>query len=348
MKSIEENMDRFTALKGVKKPRIFRAVLVLLLLGIAIALAFLIFVPWVQTTGGRGVVTTLNPNERQQEINAIVGGRIVKWYVGDGARVEKGDPIARISDIDPQLIQRLEAERRQVEIQLQAARNAQSTAEIDLRRMAELYQAGLTARRDYELAQIKVEEMRGNVAAAQANLERTETGLARQSEQTVVAPRDGFIQSINAGDEATIVSPGQILATFVPEAHTRVVEVFIDGRDVALVQPGDPARIEFEGWPAIQFSGWPSVAIGTFPGVVATVDQVAQPDGRFRVLIAEDSGADQEWPEDRYARFGTMVRAWILLETVPVGYELWRQLNNFPPELPANPDGTTGGSGQGA
>lgn len=133
------------------------------------------------------------------------------------------------------------------------------------------------------------------------------------------------------------MSTGQVLATFVPETQTRVVEVFVDGRDVPLVQPGELARIEFEGWPAIQFSGWPSVAIGTFPGVVATVDQVAQPDGRFRVLIAEDSGADEKWPDERYARIGTVVQAWILLDTVPVGYEIWRQLNNFPPELPQDP-----------
>ena len=83
--------------------------------------------------------------------------------------------------------------------------------------------------------------------------------------------------------------------------------------------------------------------MGTFPGVVVTVDQVAQSDGRFRVLIAEDPEAEDRWPPDRYARIGTVVRAWILLETVPVGYEIWRQLNGFPPELP--PAQPTGGQG---
>ena len=336
-----ETMSQFTALQSVKTPRIFRAVFVMVLIALTLVLLFLLFAPWVQTTGGRGVVTTLNPNERQQEVNALVAGRIAEWYVGDGSKVKEGDPIARIEDIDPQLLERLAAERQQVEIQLQTARNALATAEIDMERMRELFAAGLVARRDYEQAQIRVEEMRGRVAEAQANLVKNETALARQSEQIVYAPRDGFIQSINAGDEATYVSAGQVLATFVPEAHTRVVEVFVDGRDVALVQPGEEARIEFEGWPSVQFSGWPSVAIGTFPGVVATVDYVAQPDGRFRVLIAEDSGAAQKWPEDRYARIGTAVRAWVLLETVPVGYEIWRQLNNFPPELP-KPSSTAG------
>ncbi|AWW75555.1 RND transporter [Erythrobacter sp. KY5] len=339
------HMKHFTALQGVRTPYVFRTIFVTVLIAIVLAVLFLIYVPWVQTTGGRGTVTTLNPNERQQEVNALVSGRIEEWYVGDGSRVQRGDPIVRIADIDPQLLQRLEAERGQVEIQLQTARNALATAEIDLRRMQELFQAGLSARREYEQAQIRVEEMRGNVAAAEASLVRTETNLARQSEQLITAPRNGFIQSINAGDEATFVSAGQVLATFVPETQTRVVEVFVDGRDVALVQTGEEARIEFEGWPAVQFSGWPSVAIGTFPGIVETVDQVAQADGRFRVLIKEDPNAEEGWPEDRYARIGTVVRAWILLETVPVGYEIWRQLNNFPPELPpVSADGSTNGS----
>ncbi|MEL7198602.1 MAG: HlyD family efflux transporter periplasmic adaptor subunit [Pseudomonadota bacterium] len=337
--ALETDMAHFKTLDSIKLPRIFRAIFFIILAGLIAAIIFMIYVPWVQTTGGRGVVTTLNPNERQQEINAAVGGRIEEWFVRDGSQVKKGDPIARIADIDPNLIQRLEAERAQVEIQLNAARSAQSTAEIDMRRARELFESGLIARRDYELAQIKIDEMRGRVAEAQANLTRTETTLSRQSEQLVVAPRDGFIQSVNSGDAATVVSAGAVLATFVPEATERVIEVFVDGRDVGLVSPGDTARIQFEGWPVLQASGWPSIAVGTFGGIVTSVDQSAQPDGRFRVLISEDTSQENAWPGEQFARFGASVQAWVLLETVPVGYEIWRQLNNFPPE---NPQATSG------
>jgi hypothetical protein len=85
----------------------------------------------------------------------------------------------------------------------------------------------------------------------------------------------------------------------------------------------------------VQFSGWPSVAVGTFGGRVIAVDRSAQVDGRFRVLVAEEKFDGYGWPEERYVRFGAAVQAWVLLETVPVGYEIWRQLNNFPPQLPA-------------
>jgi len=335
MAVLVDDIPQFTALESVKTPRVMRTVFMLILFGFIAAVGFLIYVPWVQTTSGQGVVTTLNPNERQQEINALVSGRIEEWFVRDGSQVKKGDPIARIADIDPRFIERLEAERQQVEIQLQAARNALATAEIDERRMAELFSEGLAARRDYEQAMIRVEQLRGSVAEAQANLNRTQVSLSRQSSQLVTAPRDGFIQSVNAGDAATVVNAGDVLVTFVPLAAERVIEIFIDGRDVGLVKIGDKARVQFEGWPVVQFSGWPSVAVGTFGGIVAAVDQSAQPDGRFRVLIAEDTSDPHPWPKERYARIGASVRSWILLETVPVGYEIWRQLNNFPPELPA-------------
>lgn len=335
MATLKEDMAHFTTLASIKTPRVMRAVFFMVLAAIVIAVAFLIYVPWVQTTSGRGVVTTLNPNERKQDINALVPGRIEEWFVRDGSSVKKGDPIVRIADIDPQLIERLQSERQQIALQLQAAQSALATAQIDERRSRELFEAGLSARRDYELAQIKIAEMQGSVAAAQANLNRADVNIARQSVQIVRAPRDGFIQSLNAGDAATYIKAGDVLATFVPDNAERVIEIFIDGRDVALVKPGDQTRIQFEGWPAVQFTGWPSTAIGTFGGTVISVDQSAQTNGRFRVLIAEDTAQQYRWPEERYVRFGAAVQAWVLLETVPVGYEIWRQLNNFPPVLPA-------------
>jgi multidrug resistance efflux pump len=335
MTSLNRMSHRFTALESVKVPRVMRTIFFMLLIAFLSALVFLIYAPWVQTATGRGAVNTLNPNERKQDINALVPGRIEEWYVRDGSAVKKGDPIVRIADIDPQLIERLQAEREQIALQLQAAQSALATAKIDERRARELFEAGLAARRDFEQAQIRIAEREGQVAAAQAALNRADVNLSRQSVQIVRAPRDGFIQSLNAGDAATYISAGDVLATFVPSTSERVVEIFIDGRDVALVKRGDKARIQFEGWPAVQFSGWPSVAVGTFGGTVIAVDQSAQIDGRFRVLIAEDKSDPHPWPEERFVRFGAKAQAWVLLETVPVGFELWRQLNNFPPELPA-------------
>jgi len=41
--------------------------------------------------------------------------------------------------------------------------------------------------------------------------------------------------------------------------------------------------------------------------------------------------------DDRFLRFGAQVNGWVLLDTVSIGFELWRQLNNFPPRYPDGP-----------
>jgi len=329
--------DDFKTLQAQRLPRVFRAVgwmLSLATIGIGL---FLAFVPWVQTTVGGGTVTALNPNDRQQDINALVSGRIQEWYVQDGSHVMVGDPIVRIIDNDEQLLERLNAERRQVNAKLAAAEAAVATAVNDEERMRALFEDGLAARREFEQARIRVEELRGRVAEAAAELSRVDVNISRQSVQEVRAPRDGTILRVNAGAAATFVSAGDVVATFVPDNVVRAIELFVDGRDVARVRTGAKVRLQFEGWPVVQFSGWPSVAIGTFGGEVVAVDPSAQTSGRFRVLVVEDKSDPNEWPDQRFVRFGSKARGWVLLEQVPIGYEIWRQLNNFPPNFPDTP-----------
>ncbi|MEL6869506.1 MAG: HlyD family efflux transporter periplasmic adaptor subunit [Pseudomonadota bacterium] len=336
MPNLTHHGEYFTTLAAIKTPRVTRIVAWMLILLIVGVVVFLTTVPWIQTTSGGGRVTALNPNDRQQEINALVSGRIQEWFVQDGMQVSIGDPIVKIVDNDPLLLQRLQAERSQVAAKLAAARSARETAEIDLRRTRDLYEQGLDSRRNYEQAQIRVQNMGAEVATISAELQRAEINISRQSVQTITAPRDGVILSVSAGDAATYISAGAPVATFVPNNVKRAVEIFVSGRDVALVKRGDKARLQFEGWPAVQFSGWPSVAIGTFGALVISVDASAQPNGLFRVLLVEDPSDAHPWPDDNFVRFGAKVRGWILLNEVNVGYEIWRQLNNFPPDFPAN------------
>ena len=343
----DRHIQHLSTLASIRTPRTIRAVAWMLALSVLAIVLFLVLTPWVQTTRGTGGVIALDPNDRPQEINALVSGRIDSWFVRDGDRVKAGDPILRVADNDPNLLERLDAERQQLLAQRDAAQSALETAQIDLRRSRSLYDDGLAARRDYEQARIRVEDLRSNLASAEAALSRQAVDVSRQSVQLVRAPRDGTILRVNAGDSATFVSAGQAVASFQPADAERAVELFIDGRDVALVKPGQPVRVVFEGWPAVQFSGWPSVAVGTFPGTVLSVDPSAQPDGRFRVLVVEPeviAEIDEPWPDEGFVRFGASARGWVLLEEVRLGYELWRQLNNFPPRYTGPADAAEGGA----
>lgn len=331
------DLSGFATLSSLKVPRTTRTLGRMIAIAIPLLLVLLFAVKWVQTAPGRGDVIALNPEDRVQQVTALVPGRVEKWFVVDGQLVKQGDPIARIIDNDPDLLTRLAAEREQVVAQIEAAQQAMATARLDVNRSSQLYAEGLAARRDYEATQIKVAELNAKLAEARAKLSKVDIALNRQSAQLVRAPRDGRILSLNTAAGATLISAGDLLATIAPERQQRVVELLVDGRDAALVRKGQAVRLNFEGWPAIQFSGWPSVAQGMFDGRVLTIDPSAQPNGLFRVLV-EPMPGKPAWPNDNYVRLGSKVRGWIQMETVTIAYELWRQLNDFPLEFPTPVD----------
>lgn len=327
-----DHIAHFPTLASLKPPRTARVLGWLLVFAIIIIGCILFFVPWVQTSPGTGQVTALHPEDQVQDVTALVPGRVEQWYVRDGDRVKRGDPIARIVDNDPDLLVRLAAERAQVVAEIAAAQQAMAVAQIDVGRSRQLLAEGLIARRDYEASQIRVADLRAKAAEARAKLSRVDVALNRQSAQIARAPRDGRVQALFGAAGGTLVSAGDRLASLAPEAPVRVVELMVDGRDVALIRMGQPVRLAFEGWPAIQFSGWPSVAQGMFDGRVRSIDPAAQATGLFRILVEPVPGKPA-WPSADYVRLGAKVRGWVQMETVKVGYELWRQLNDFPLEF---------------
>lgn len=327
-----EYLQRLTTLASLKPPRVLRNFARMLAVALLTLLLFLVFTPWVQTAPGIGQVTAFHPEDRLQTVNAPVSGKISRWYVQDGAQVLEGDPIVEIIDNDPRLVERLEAERDAVKRKFEAVQIAMETAEINLNRQEDLFNRGLSARKEFEDARIKYKTLKSDVAQASAELNKADVQLSRQASQLIRAPRDGTVVQIVAGNLTTFTKEGDQLATFLPADTERAVELFVNGLDVALVTPGRKVRLQFEGWPVVQFSGWPSVAVGTFGGVVSVVEPNVSPNGRFRLLIVPDPEAEP-WPDPHFLRFGAKAKGWVLLDTVRLGYELWRQLNNFPPEF---------------
>lgn len=326
-----EYLEYFKTLSGIKMPKPLLILNMLLILSFGGSACFMIFVPWVQTSNGTGQITALYPEDRVQAINALVAGRIGKWHVADGAKVKKGDPIVEIVDNDPDFFIRLESERDAIAAKLAAAQRASDTAALNYNRQKTLFKDGLSSKKNYEQALIVLEGHKSKVESAKAELNKAEVQLSRQNTQLVTAPKDGTVLNINSGDIATFVSKGAPLATFFPDKVKPAVELYVSGLDAPLIYKGREVQLIFEGWPAVQFSGWPSVARGTFKGEVYFVDPALSPNGKIRILVTQAEGED--WPSAHFLRFGTRARGWVLLDTVSAGYELWRQMNNFPPEF---------------
>ncbi len=222
-------------------------------------------------------------------------------------------------------------------------------AEIQRAEAALLTQQSLVIQADANgLSAISV--ARGNLRKSEQNLFSIERELQdidnrieRFKARNVVAPCDGTIYRVaaNVGQGGQYVKEGDELCTIVPDTSDRVVELFLDGLDAPLVLAyADRAgrlphvRLQFEGWPAIQFSGWPELAIGTFGGRVRQVDPAATAAGAFRVLVEPEPRLEGDaWPDDAFLRQGNQAVGWVLLNRVPLGYEVWRRLNGFPPVL---------------
>ena len=303
----------------------------LVLGALIIALLSMIFAPWTQNVRGAGKVIAYSPDERPQNLTAPVDGLIREWFVVEGSRVRKGQSIVDIADIDPDIISRLERERAASQLKLDAAQSALDTSRKNLERQKTLVQSGLSSQRSAELAELEYAKYLSEVSTASGDLARIETRLARQASQSIVAPRDGIVQRIFAPQGGVMIKAGQELALVVPETANRAVELSVSGNDAPLLSVGRQVRLQFEGWPAVQFAGWPSVAVGSFGGVIGVVDPGAGEDGRVRVIVFPAPG--EEWPDSHYLRQGVRVIGWVLLDTVRLGWELWRQFNGFPPTL---------------
>lgn len=326
-----KELDSFSNLAKITLPDPIKIFGKIMLVAIALIILILAITPWQQTSKGFGHIIANDPNDRAQEISSPISGRIKKWHVRDGARVKENDIIAEIVDNDPQILERIRAERDAKKRKMQVAQIASETASINYQRQEELFKKGLSSRRDFEEAKIEYKKLLAASEAAASELAESETKLSRQENQIIYAPKDGVVLRVLSGNSATMVKAGDKLATFAPDLNDPAIELYVSSNDIPLIYEGRKVRLQFEGWPAIQFSGWPSLAIGTFGGVVTAVDSSISENGKFRVIIKKADG--ENWPDQKFLRHGTKAYGWILLNNVRLGYEIWRQINSFPPEF---------------
>ncbi len=179
---------------------------------------------------------------------------------------------------------------------------------------------------------------------AEGELSKLKNKLAsvevRVQQRAILAPQDGYlVKALKAGIGETI-KEGEAVVTIQPDQPQKAVELYVNAMDVPLISKGRHVRLEFDGWPALQFSGWPSVSVGTFAGRVAVIDFVNSKAGKYRILVTPDQ-SQEPWPEQ--LRLGSGVYGWAMLNDVPIWYEIWRQLNGFPPSLDEEPSGEEGG-----
>ncbi len=383
---------RRTVFTRIQTPRLHSRLTIGIVGFILLSIVLLAFVPWQQSVVGSGSVTAFDPSARPQTLESSISGRIVRWYVNEGAQVAAGDTICVLADInvnfmDRDLLSRLselrdrtfEAQEQAINVATQRRKQSEerynqararfqnviveiNTARIRQRRADTLLSQDLISRREWETAQLNLQKALADsvTAAASINVALQDVDAFRAEEErvisqaivamqdadvklanaqgrigagTVVAPVDGYVVRINKVGAGQTVKEGEQLAVIVPTSQDQAAEIYVSSMDAALISPGRIVSLQFSGFPAFQFSGWQNIAVGIFHGRVKVIDAVDDGTGRFRVLIVPDS-AKKDWPSMAYLRPGTAVTGWVLLNEVPLGYELWRQFMGFPPQFP--------------
>ncbi len=192
----------------------------------------------------------------------------------------------------------------------------------------------------------KIAKSRSDRFTAESNQFDTEAQVTKLENQSanyqmrnamyyITAPQNGFINKAIRGGLGETFKEGEQLVGIMPANYDLAVETFVNPIDLPLIHLGEKVRIQFDGWPAIFFSGWPNASFGTYGGKVVAIETFISENGKFRVLIAPDK-EEVDWPQN--VRVGSGANTIALLEDVPIWFELWRQLNGFPPNY-YTPDG---------
>lgn len=155
--------------------------------------------------------------------------------------------------------------------------------------------------------------------------------MTRSDNYVILAPQDGIISKIYKKGIGEIVKESESILSFMPKEAVLAVEMYIRPMDYPLLSIGLPVIFTFDGWPAFVFSGWPDASVGTFSGHIYAIDNVTDEDNLFRVFVEPDTNyIHKVWPKG--LRYGTGAEGRIILNDVPLWYEVWRQLNGFPPD----------------
>ncbi|MGB1042220.1 MAG: HlyD family secretion protein [Tenacibaculum sp.] len=187
----------------------------------------------------------------------------------------------------------------------------------------------------------KVSKAESNLYTAQSNaldaevqVSKLETSLSNYSKRNsllfITAPQDGYInKAIKTGIGETF-KEGEALVKIMPANYDLAVEMFIEPIDLPLIHIDEKVRVQFDGWPAIVFSGWPNASYGTYSAKVVAIENFISDNGKYRVLIVPNNH-NNPWP--KAIRVGSGAKTIALLEDVPIWFELWRQINSFPPNF---------------
>lgn len=173
----------------------------------------------------------------------------------------------------------------------------------------------------------------GQVAGSTGDIAKLENQVAtykvRKGLYYILATQDGQITQLTKAGIGEIVKDAETIGIIVPKKIDYIAEIYVKPVDLPLIRENQKVMLIFDGFPAIVFSGWPNSSFGTFSGKIIAVENSISENGLFKAIVAEDK-TQKRWPPNM--KIGTGASGIAILNDVPIWYEIWRNINGFPPD----------------
>ncbi len=219
---------------------------------------------------------------RTVNVGSLVGGRVTRVLVDEGAHVVAGQQIvtletetidrqvaeqqAAISAAGAQLAKAIAGPRPE---EISKASAIASNDEVDRRRFERLYRAGIVAKEQLDDASTKAKASaddlrilqkgtrKEDIDAARAEVEqqqrRLDTLLKQRAETDVKSTVTGVVQSSGLGP-GDLVAPNQSVAEIL-EANQLWVRVYVPETELGLVHVDMSVRVHVDTFPSVSFAG---------------------------------------------------------------------------------------------
>ena len=173
----------------------------------------------------------------------------------------------------------------------------------------------------------------GQVAGSTGDIAKLENQVAtykvRKGLYYILATQDGQITQLTKAGIGEIVKDAETIGIIVPKKIDYIAEIYVKPVDLPLIRENQKVMLIFDGFPAIVFSGWPNSSYGTFSGKIIAIENSISENGLFKAIVAEDK-TQKRWPPNM--KIGTGASGIAILNDVPIWYEIWRNINGFPPD----------------
>ncbi len=215
--------------------------------------------------------------EIEVKVSPDISGEIVSLFVEEGAKVTKGQILAKIyadiyssqRDQVTASVNQVKAQYENVKASLSGLKNGYENAKAAYERYKKLFADKIVSRAEYEqveqtyraaessynAAKESIKSGEAQVQGVKAQLARAEKDLART---TIVSPMDGIISLMNVKKGERVVGTAQMAGTeMMRVADMKSIEVRVDvgENDITKVKLGDTALVEVDAYNNRKFKG---------------------------------------------------------------------------------------------